>query len=183
MALNLKRTSATSEKKFIAGCLVILALFGELCWMSNQLVVNFSASIPTGVYRPVADTNYAKGDIVAVCLGKSEQSRLAKQHTNLTSGSCKERYGRMIKIIRATAGDIVDFADDGLYVNGERIPDSKPLSHDKHGNPLPKIRGVRVVQSGDYLLMGQHPKSLDSRYLGFFNASQLQYKVKPVWLF
>jgi conjugative transfer signal peptidase TraF len=87
----------------------------------------------------------------------------------------------MMKRILAAKGDEVAFRDDGVYVNGQLLPYSKPLSADPGGRKLPAIREVYTLGKSELLLMtDRSASSFDGRYFGAVTKSQVISTVLPV---
>ncbi len=71
--------------------------------------------------------------------------------------------------------------DDGVYVNGQLLPYSKPLSADPGGRKPPAIREVYTLGKSELLLMtDRSASSFDGRYFGAVTKSQIISTVLPV---
>lgn len=176
-------STLTLKKSLFIGCCTMLFLGAMTLSLGDRLVLNVTKSLPVGFYWSVSENSpYRHGDIVTVCLIDDAQGRLAQHYGRLTAGNCPEKVGRLIKIIRGIPHDKVTFADDGVWVNGELIPNSKPFNKDRLGQTLPKLRQTITLNDGEYILMGTHLKSFDSRYLGVFHQEQLQNRLKRIWV-
>src|ERR1700759_4789085 len=90
--------------------------------------VTMSGSLPRGLYlriprswrerRPVA------GDLVLAC-APTEGAALARRRGYLGSGRCSAGGAEPIgKVVLAAEGDEIVMGDDGIAVNGRRIPNS-----------------------------------------------------------
>src|SRR5436309_1012112 len=78
------------------------------------------------------------------------------------------RYEQMLKRLVAVGGDTVSIDAEGVTVNGQRLPNTAPLSQDGAGRPLPvcRLQGYRL-QAGEVLVLSDYsPLSFDSRYFG-----------------
>lgn len=158
-----------------------LGLVGFMC-LNNSWVLNLTESVPIGLYRSVnTPTQIPKGRLVTVCLRNDAQGQLASSLASFSSGNCSEGMGRLIKVVRGTPHDTVHWSSEGVFVNGQYIEHSKPYEKDSHGHDMPRLRETRFLGDDEYVLMGIHPKSFDSRYLGVFHRSQIQSIIEPIW--
>jgi conjugative transfer signal peptidase TraF len=135
--------------------------------------VNLSPSLPMGIYRTV-ERPAARGSTVLVCL-PAAVGRFAVDRGYLPRGPCPGGAGRLGKIVAAMGGDTVDVEENGVTINGHRVPGSGPRTVDRRGRPLPHLpTGARVVPPGMvFLLATHHPLSFDSRYYGAVPYSDL----------
>jgi type IV secretory pathway protease TraF len=60
----------------------------------------------------------------------------------------------------------VTAADHGVQINGQPLPNSRPLDLDTQGRALPHLRGSFTLKQGEFWAAGEHPNSFDSRYFG-----------------
>jgi type IV secretory pathway protease TraF len=119
----------------------------------TNLTFNVSDSAtPVGVYRIRPATKVNRGDLV---------------------------YLRMpIKQVWALPGDHVMFTPEGVYREGELIPNSAPESGMARVCPF----GSYTVPPNMFLGMGtDNPDSWDGRYLCFLPLSIIAGKVSPIW--
>lgn len=171
-----------NNRRLIGVGLGLLGLVGVAVVIGDRLVINPTASLPRGLYWAAGDRSIERGSFVAVCVGNNEQGRFVKKYSNVTSGSCPDRYGRILKVVRGVPGDAVRFDDTGVWINDRLIPHSQPVEKDRAGLPMPHPTGRVTLRAGEYILMGDHEKSLDSRYLGIFHDRQIQYRLQPLFL-
>ena len=87
----------------------------------------------------------------------------------------------MLKKIKGINGDSFEVIEGSLIKNNTEII-AKVLSKDSKGRELPKISKI-ILKNGEYFLLGEHPHSLDSRYLGKFQEKDILYKVRPILIF
>jgi len=85
----------------------------------------------------------------------------------------------LIKRIACTEGDVLETRGLEFYCNGKKIAVAKEKT--------PKGRRLKVfsfngkIPEGYYFVLGEHPYSLDSRYLGLIFRSQITARVVPLW--
>lgn len=120
-----------------------------------SLVVNVSDSAaPVGIYRVLWDAPIKRGDLV------------------LLRNPLKREV--------AGPGDTVQFAADGVWVNGKLLHNSKVPA----GSPYPPYRYCTITLApGQYLMMGDNPLSYDDRYTGPTPQSLVYQKVQRLWPF
>ncbi|EAM5005958.1 conjugative transfer signal peptidase TraF [Salmonella enterica] len=145
------------------------------------LRINTTKSIPVGLYK-ISDKTPEKGDYVIFCPPQRDIFSMAQQRGYIGSGFCPGGYGEMMKRILAAKGDEVAFRDDGVYVNGNLLPYSKPFSVDPGGRNLPALREVYTLGKSELLLMtDRSPSSFDGRYFGAVTTSQIISAISPVF--
>ena len=146
------------------------------------LTLNLTASLPRGVYQRV-DPALQRGSLVLVCLPES-WAALARERGYLGRGSCPGDTQPLGKRIGAVPGDEVEFAEEGLRVNGRLLPGTAPLSVDSRGRPLPRSEKTRLeLAPREILVFSSHPKSFDSRYFGAIPRGSVLATLKPLWTF
>ncbi|EAT5352689.1 conjugative transfer signal peptidase TraF [Salmonella enterica] len=169
--------------RYAAICVISASVIGAVvCGLGYAagLRINTTKSIPVGLYK-ISSKTPEKGDYVIFCPPEKEIFAVAKKRGYIGSGFCPGGYGEMMKRILAAKGDEVAFRDDGVYVNGQALPYSKPLSVDPGGRELPAIREVYTLSKSELLLMtDRSPSSFDGRYFGAVTTSQIISAVSPV---
>jgi Signal peptidase, peptidase S26 len=83
---------------------------------------------------------------------------------------------RLTKYIAAVPGDTVRVTPEGSYINGKLWPYSAPITGSYEHYPF----GTYKLQPGQYWVLGQNPRSWDSRYLGRIPADMLNCRVEPL---
>lgn len=143
------------------------------------LHVNITPSIPLGLYirtqQPIA-----RGVLVELCpvdMARGESTRYRGFGL-----ACPDYALPLLKPVVAIGGDRVDVRPDGLAVNGELLPNTKPLAYDRRGLPLRAWPvGTYVVGLDEVVVASTyHPGSYDSRYLGPIPRSRLLGALAPV---
>lgn len=175
--------STNRSRRFVRGVCacaaagVILLAVGGLA----GLRVNWTASYPLGIYRPL-NTPWHKGDLVIADVpvdGSIFQAALRRGYIH--AGIRKPEP--ILKRVVAVAGDRVDVADV-VSVNGTVIPNSRLLMYDTAGRPVPHDAISGIVPAGYVWLMSDYsPQSFDSRYFGAIAAKYIRGPVRPllVW--
>ncbi len=121
-----------------------------------QLLWNFTASVPLGLYR-ISATPPQPGDLLVIDARGSAGSALLK------SGALAK--GRLLlKPLAARAGDTVCRENLAVTVNGQLAALARP--HTSDDRALPVWSGCRHLASNQIFLLSSHPDSFDSRYFG-----------------
>lgn len=161
--------------------LLILVLFSLSSAYITGFRINVSQSMPLGIWyvqqfkRPIK-----RGDIVWFCPPDRAIFRLARKRQYIPSGACPGANAHLLKRVTAIPNDQVVVNRTGLSVNGSNISNSRPRFHDSAGRLLkPKI-GIYTLKSSFWLL-GDNPKSFDSRYFGPLSTSIDYLKATPVF--
>jgi conjugative transfer signal peptidase TraF len=143
--------------------------------------INTTHSIPLGMYKLVKQPA-TKGAYVIFCPPVNPLFNEAFKRGYFPAGFCPGNYGRMMKIIMAEGGDKITISGDGVYVNGELLPHSKPFEQDSLGRVLPQFTIVNhFLRKGDLLLMTNTiDNSFDSRYFGVLPREQIESVIVPV---
>ena len=131
-----------------------LAIFA-LSAKSLGIVLNVTGSMPDWVYQL---GHGEKGSMIAFCPPIS--------HPSIGHGSCPDGSMPLIKTVVGVAGDRVSATNAGIEINGQPVPNSKPLDLDTQGSALPHLRGFFRLKEGEIWTAGEHPNSFDSRYFG-----------------
>ena len=140
--------------------LSVLAVFA-IAAKSAGIVLNVTGSMPAMVYRL---GNGERGSMASFCSPIS--------HPSIGHGSCPDGSMPLIKRVVGVADDLVTASDAGIEVNGQSVPNSRPLDLDNKGSALPHLRGSFSLRQGEIWVAGEHPNSFDSRYFGSVKISK-----------
>ena len=146
------------------------------------LRLNLSGSMPVGVYLIVRETP-VRGSIVLACL-RMDVAQLAMARGYVPrGGSCPGGSMPIGKPILAVPGDTIVVTAAGFLLNGVAVPNSKALSVDRNGLPLPRQpTGQRPVAQGELWLVSDFsPHSFDSRYFGPVASEGVRAHVRALW--
>lgn len=161
-----------------SGCLIALVVVAKL----SGVRINSTASYPVGVYL-MTNSPIEKGALVIFCPPDSPAFKQARERGYIGAGFCPGGYGYMIKKILAAKNDRVEISTAGVSVNGELLPNSKPMDMDSEGQLLPHIEvNITTLDDHSVLLMSDYnPKSFDARYFGLIDKSNIISAIRPVW--
>ncbi len=157
------------------------SLLAGVWWGCDDYRVNVTNSLPRGLYRETSDLIHY-GTLVAECLPE-QWATLGKERGWFGSGSCPTNTPPILKQVAAMAGDTIEVADEYVAVNGALILQSATQKVDSQGRAMPVFpRGLYTLKTGEvWLLTTNIPNSLDSRYMGPAQASDLIATARPVW--
>lgn len=165
---------------YTAALPVYLALF-----MAFGLMVNFTPSMPVGIYRQAATSGLGHGDLVMYNLDNPEFLELAKERGYLPqNGLFSSSLKPLIKEAQGLPGDMLAYdANALLTVNDKVLPHTQYQSADSKGRPMPQtLLKFGEIPNGKALLVSYHDGGFDSRYFGLVDMAKLK-TVKPVFTF
>lgn len=145
------------------------------------LRINTSNSIPIGLYWAV-NKPIEKGEYVIFCPKKSLPFVKAMHYGILTKGFCPEGSGALMKYVAGISGDRITINGEGVFVNGNKLPLSKPILVDGLNHPLPQIQITNHMLTANELLLmtNQNRFSFDARYFGLTDVAEVQSVIKPL---
>jgi conjugative transfer signal peptidase TraF len=140
--------------------------------------INTSPSLSLGLYIV---TSNAGANLVEFC-PVEPFARLAISRGYRDQGSCPDGGAPLLKPIVAEEGDLVQFSERGISVNGKLLPNTEPLTKDTTGRTLKSWPFSRyVVQPGSvWLGSSYNNRSFDSRYFGPVPTSAIRDHVRPL---
>lgn len=164
---------------FIAALPVYFTLF-----QISELMVNFTPSLPVGVYRQMDTREISRGDIVSYCLDVPEYVALAKERGYLGAGNCCAGLKPLLKYAAGMPGDVVGVTeDDQITVNQKTLPNVYIAAEDLQGRAMPEsVPFTGVIPTGKVFLVSYHLGGFDSRYFGLADINKLK-QFKPVIIF
>ena len=141
--------------------------------------INTTESYPVGLYWTAGDS-YQKGDLVTFCPPLSEVVEEGRRLGVLTTGFCNGEHGLLIKKVAAVSGDQVTIDNNGVFVNGVFIPNSKPLQVE--GISIAYMNKYTVADSEVLTMSDYNSSSFDSRYYGLVPSMNIKSKVIPLYV-
>lgn len=97
---------------------------------------------------------------------RGDYARVPVQHPMIEGGHATT----LTKRIACAAGDTLTFDGEAHYCNGVEV-DTINVRVLDDGTPMPIFAFNGVVPPGKAFMLGTHPRSFDSRYLGFFDTA------------
>ncbi len=161
---------STKTPLCLTAFVVTFLLLGRECFLryGPELAINFTESVPRGIYRLSPVTKIERGMYVAL---KPPDIALW-----IASGRPWFRADRIfIKEVAGLAGDIICTVNDRLTINGlDRGP---VFETDRQGAPLPHFHGCYSVSPDELYLLGPNSVwTFDSRYFGAVKHSEIDRK-------
>lgn len=151
------------------GLMVLASFFNP----QDRLIWNRTASAPTGLYW-LNDDPFTLGRWVVVS-ARSDDAQWAQ------SQGFVGKDWPLLKQIAAVSGDKICRVDGEISVNGNTIGRAKRI--DSRGQLLPVWTGCQVLAEAEVFLINPHPDSLDGRYFGATDLSDLDGIAALIWEF
>lgn len=154
---------------------VVIGLLG-------RLRMNYTRSLPIGLYWTVREGPIVRGSTVLVCLPE-RVAVFARERGYLWRGSCPGSAAPVGKLVLAAEGDVVGLTAAGLSVNGRLIPRTEPVQTDSRGRRVAHYPyGVyRVARNEVWLYSPYHRLSFDSRYFGPVPTANVESRMVAIW--
>jgi conjugative transfer signal peptidase TraF len=137
-----------------------------------QLVWNASASAPIGLYR-IERKPPEIGDFVLV----DPDENFVKL---ITERGYLPPDIPLLKRVAALAGDEICREKERIFLNTIHVADA--LLVDSAGQKMPVWSGCFSLRGDEVFLLNASEKSLDGRYVGATNGSQIIGIARPVWV-
>lgn len=156
--------------------LAIVAIAAAAFAAPRPLVIwNASASLPVGLYVVHAVDQPEVGDLV-LARTPDKWAREFDQRGYLPAGV------PLFKRIAAVQGSTVCRNDMRITIDGKRV--ATALRYDTYHRPLPDWQGCRRLSHDEiFLLVAEHPGSLDGRYIGPTHLSSIVGRASPLRIF
>ncbi len=170
-----KLLSSLSPKEQTFGLLVMIAVMAGVT-LPHHFNVSISDSLDKRIYFISRFNNNADikiGDYL-VFQGEAEHVVFAKPQV-----SSKSAKNRIIKRVGCAPGQKLEYDGNGDFTcDGKFL--GQALKADSLGRPLPQFDFSGIVPAGSYFMVGDDPRSFDSKYFGFIHADQMLYKALPL---
>ena len=157
---------------------VVVAWFGlfPLRW-------NNSASLPTGLFLVEKIGTVRRGDLVSIC-PPLHVARWIRSRRYSGFGSCAGGVKPLGKTVVAVSGDVVRIEIDAVYVNGQRLAESRRIAADSRGWPMLLVPVGEMTVPAGYVWVhsSRTPRSLDSRYFGPLPVESVRGRLSAFWV-
>lgn len=141
------------------------------------MYINYTGSLPNGIYIAIPGLNIRSGDIVAFNMSSDLYEFSTKR--GYISDQLEKPY--LLKKVM-TPGNIYENRDNKLYINREYIGPIHPA--DPENRPLDTIpEGIHVVPEHMLFAFTPHPQSFDSRNYGPIDDALVISRVIPLVTF
>jgi len=179
-----ERPSRTGQSRRVRwwGVLALIGLMSVVVGLVGRLRMNYTRSLPIGLYWTVRDGPVPRGSTVLVCLPESV-ALVARERGYLWRGRCPASAAPVGKLVLATEGDVVGLTEAGFAVNGRLTPRTEPMEADSKGRPVAHYPyGIyRVGRNEVWLYSPYHPLSFDSRYFGPVPTANVASRIVAIW--
>jgi type IV secretory pathway protease TraF len=165
---NKMRLTVRVPLRWIGGLLVLAV--GIRAALPIVVVYAPSASLPKGWYlRDFATRDLAIGDVVVVEMPQGVW----------TTESVEGHPPRLLKQVAGMPGTRVCWHAEGMTVVTAQGAVVYPYHAEKRS--LRRADGCLTVPAQHLVLVGTHPRSFDSRYIGIVDGHLFQFRVRPLW--
>jgi conjugative transfer signal peptidase TraF len=159
--------------------LVVLSLPATLVtlWVGFGISHGHTGSEPVGWYRTTYETP-RRGDFVTFRLPDN------LRREGISRGYIGSRWpfpSLLTKRLAALPGDTVQVTRLGVFINGNRWPDSAPRKHDQAGRPMLVHYGSYRVEPGYFVALSDSPDGWDGRYFGELPATFILGRAHRIW--
>jgi conjugative transfer signal peptidase TraF len=176
-------TGREAFRKASIGLAIVSLVLLLLSWLLNLagVRINSTKSIPLGLYW-IVDQPVEKGVYVLFCPPQIGVFEEARQRGYIGAGFCPGGYGYLMKRVLAANEDVIQVAQDGVWVNGERLPFSAPRVVDSANRVMPRYQASEYTLGATEVFLGSDVSdtSFDGRYYGPIQRSQIQAVIRPV---
>ncbi|MGL4976791.1 MAG: signal peptidase I [Cetobacterium sp.] len=131
----------------------------------KYLVINLSPSMEKGIYLLKDIKKLKKGDVVLLSIPKNTEKIIYSRKY------LPQNIKTLLKQVVAVEGDLIEIADNKLYINGSYVKDLS--SKDSRGRVLETFVTNGKLKKDEFFLLGTKENSYDSRYFGAVNRVEI----------
>ncbi|MDQ5921643.1 MAG: hypothetical protein QG673_1702 [Pseudomonadota bacterium] len=159
--------------KIIGLSLLILTFVAQL--LQNIIYKNISISEPLGYYLAIPGMPIHNGDLVLTCLTNKHYKHVFNElGMKDVSGQCANGMMYLIKRIVAATGDKLEVTASGILINGILYKNSKQFAEGRGIKLYPLALGYsRILKEDEFFMLGNSTNSVDSRYFGVINKTDI----------
>jgi conjugative transfer signal peptidase TraF len=155
-----------------------LAVAAPLALSRSSYVLNYTDSVPVGIYHKVGVRRYA-----GICLPEETVAKAMKAGLSLEPGPCPGGQQPLLKsIYQASVESPITLTPEGFFLKGRLLRHTAPKAFSKTGVPLTH-EAFGTYRSGLWAISDFNADSYDSRYFGPVPESCVRYYAAPVLLF
>ena len=148
-------------------CVSFLCLMGLITLCNKFIYYNDKISEPIGYYLVFDTKNVVVNSLYVITISTQYMDKLTKLGYHANSGT-------LLKQIVAKSGDVIDITKSGVMINNKLLANSKPVEYaDSVGLQVMPVGYHKLLQDGEFWVMGASPHSVDSRYFGVINQDQI----------
>ena len=161
----------TRPGRTLSGLALLLTLsWSASLWLPAVLVYAPSASLPKGWYvRAFPARTITVGDLVVLEMPASMAAYVPLDVP----------HSRLLKHVAALGGDTVCWERDAMVSSTPQGTVRYPLRPDMPTTAHPA--GCHTLEAESMVIVGTHPRSFDSRYVGAVPVRLVRFRVVPLW--
>jgi conjugal transfer pilin signal peptidase TrbI len=161
----------SGKEKGVAVAFLAAVLLGS--FVPGHFIVSISNSLDKRVFFLTAlNRDKIKNGDYLVFKGEAESTLFGKPTLN-------KGLDRVIKKVGCAPGEALVRHDGGEFsCHGAAL--GKALETDSLKRPLPQFDFSGTVPADSYFMIGDNPRSFDSKYFGFIHADQMLHKALPL---
>lgn len=174
-----KRSESKNKKVFFKRlnnrektlAIIVLAAFLTGAWLPGRIIVSTSPSLNHRVFF----LTRTKGTIE-----NGDYLVFKHKETSFVRKGLNPDNDRMVKKVGCSPGEILSVRTEKTFFCGSRELGTA-LDTDSKGRTLPLFQFNGTVPQDSFFMVGDSPRSFDSKYFGFVHADEIIYKVLPLW--
>jgi conjugative transfer signal peptidase TraF len=148
----------------------------------SGLLMNYSDSVPLGLYRrvPANSANRAMS-YAGFCLPRATAKAAIQAGLEVVPGDCADGLAPVLKpVVRPSPQHPLIYDARGFSFNGKLLPNTAPKAQSRIGVPLEHY-AFGAYTSGIWAVSDFNTNSYDSRYFGPVAPDAIRFYAKPVW--
>jgi conjugative transfer signal peptidase TraF len=153
----------------VAGLVIVAA---AKSFLMGHLLVNFTPSIPQGLYWVTPGARPGRGELVTFPIPQHVRTLLYERQYVPRSVEL------LSKPVAAVGGDRVCIRDRRLIINGRLT--GEVLQNDQQGRPMPHAAICETLSSEQVFVATRHANSFDSRNFGPVSVHSLRGTLTPL---
>ncbi len=160
--------------------MVLFYLVTDPLLKAARLHMNFSNSVPVGLYREASER---AGSYAAICLPAETVQHAIHAGLTIKHGTCPGGFEPILKpLFEATETSPIRYDQNGFSVAGSLLPNTAPKPRSRIGTPLAHA-SFGIYRSGLWAISAFNSSSFDSRYFGPVHPGSIQFRAKPFLTF
>jgi conjugative transfer signal peptidase TraF len=153
----------------------VAIVVGARLALQGHLLINYTQSIPRGIYWITPNKKPRRGDLVAIPIPEHVRELVIERHYLPRSITL------LAKPVAAVGGDHVCVRDDALFINGKLT--GRIIESDRMGKPMPVHRACGALSQRQLFLATAHDNSFDSRNFGPVPIENVRGTLTPLMTF
>lgn len=168
------------RKLLVWGAFIALAVAAPAALRRSALRLNYTDSVPVGLYRLQTQPN---APFVGICLSPNASRSASDAGLKLEAGECPDGRQPILKgLYWATPQSPIVLDSQGFSIAGVPIPNTTPKAFSRTGKPLTHY-GFGRYTAGLWAISGYNRDSFDSRYFGPVSRENVRFYAKPLLVF